>query len=206
MRTSTTTALSTGALQQPVQSLESLREQLAQQRTAHSDAKRAVASTQVVWDATGDDASLSAHQRAGEAEQVAAARVARLERLVAAAESDAAAAESARLEQELNAIKTELASDPIGAKLEVAAVEALAAVADKLLAIREHRVARSQKQRKATSIALALGAPDPYQFAAIDIDPPLARIAEQVRERTTGLPSADPKCRYLWALSTIQPR
>ncbi|MGC4088331.1 MAG: hypothetical protein QM756_10610 [Polyangiaceae bacterium] len=199
MRASTTTTT-------PATSLDGLREQLNQRKAAHADAQRAVTSAQLVFDTAGDDDSMRALRRARDAAQDASDHVARLERLVAAAESDAAAAERARLEQELAAIKSELATDPIGLRLEAAAVDALAAVADKLLAIREHRVARSQKQRKATSIALALGAPDPYQFAAIDIDPPLARIAEQVRERTTGLPSSDPKCRYLWALSTIQPR
>jgi hypothetical protein len=186
-------------------SSEALREQLAQRQAAHADAKRAVASAQIVFDTAGDDESMRLLRRARDAEQDASEHVARLERLVAAAEAEEAAAHRAKLERRLFEVQSELAGDPKCKQLDSAAVDAFVAAAEALLAVRNHQVVRSEKRREVTSLALELGQPDPYQFSPEDLEPNIVVIGEQVRARAAGLPSSDAMCRYLWALASIRP-
>lgn len=205
MRASTT-SLSSAAVTAPVQTLESLRDQLEQRKVAHADAKRAVASSQIVFDTVGDDESLRQHLRAEEAEKLAAAHVARMERRVAAAEAERDAAKRAEIDSEIATLTAELASDPECRKLESEAGDVYSALADALVKIHEHLVERSGKRSRLTSLRMSI---DPNYESRFNynetVEPNFAVIGEQVRARAVGLPSDSPRCRYLHSLAPAKP-
>jgi hypothetical protein len=185
-------------MKQNNESTSELTKRLEEKRTAHRDAIKAVQSAQDVLDADGSASAGQAVLQARESERLAAEMVASAERRLNAARERDAAEERANLERRATEINAELADKTKERELEQREVVALVAAADARVARRDFNDQRENLRSELERIRQALGFPPRSVYATGGgIEPSHVPIREALEALTAGLPTADPRGRYL---------
>ena len=181
--------------------LEELREQLAGAREAMKSAQAATKAAAAAFDE--DPAREKPLLAAQDAERIAAAHVARAERMLAEAEAREQQKERARLEQRRLEVIAALRHEEAEKRLRPARdaeVRALIEAIEARFARRAPQRELEQLESELAQLDNALGEPSPHRAGSYDSEPSRHNLRDALLEYSNKLDADDPRRRYVLAM------